>query len=236
MCGRFHLATPPEDVARIFGLDHVPHVTPRYNIAPTQVAGVIRAGSGAREWAPMQWGLVPSWARDASGASKMINARSETAADKPAFRAAFRRRRCLVPATGFYEWRKLDDGSKQPLSITMADREPFAMAGLWEAWASPDGALETFTILTCPANEALERVHDRMPVILPREQWGTWLDPRRGDADEDRDALRQLLLPYPADEIESTPVSRRVNSPANDDPSLVDPVETPPTSLFEEWS
>ena len=233
MCGRFHLATPPEDVATIFGLEVVPSFTPRYNIAPTQIVGVVRAAEGGtREWAPMRWGLVPSWAKDPTIGNRMINARSETAAEKPAFRAAFRRRRCLVPADGFYEWRKLDDEAKQPMEIRLAGAGPFGMAGLWEHWESPDGDLETFTILTCAANERLRAIHDRMPVILEREQWGRWLDPALGEDARDRDALASMLDPYPADEIEAYPIGRRVNSPANDDPSLLDRVEPPPTSLF----
>lgn len=232
MCGRFHLATPPEDVATIFGLDHVPNVTPRYNIAPTQVTGVIHAAGGARQWAPMHWGLVPSWAKDPAMGSRMINARSETIADKPAYRAAFRRRRCLVPAGGFYEWHKIDEKTKQPMAIRMTDADLFAMAGLWETWESPDGALETFTIVTCPANKALESFHHRMPVILGSSAWPTWLDPEIGETPEDRDRLTDLLVPYPAEEMEAYPVSRNVNSPANDDPSLIKPITPPPTSLF----
>lgn len=216
----------------IFGLDQVPHVEPRYNIAPTQVTGVVRAADGARRWAPMQWGLVPSWAKDPSMGARMINARSETVADKPAYRAAFRRRRCLVPAGGFYEWHAIDDRTKQPMAIRLTDRELFAMAGLWETWESPDGVLETFTIITCPANKALESFHERMPVILAESAWSTWLDEGLGESGYDRDALQRLLVPYPADAMEAYPVSRQVNSPKNDEPALLDPITPPPTNLF----
>jgi putative SOS response-associated peptidase YedK len=232
MCGRFHLATPPEDVATLFGLSRVPHYEPRYNIAPTQVVGVVREGHKGREWAPMQWGLVPSWAKDASMGAKMINARSETAAEKPAFRSAFKRRRCLVPASGFYEWQKLDDKAKQPMAIQVLKADTFAMAGLWEHWEGDDGELETFTILTCAANKKLAPIHDRMPVILGPNEWDAWLDPDVGERPEDRQSLTAMLDPFPASRMKAFPISRRVNSPANDDPSILDPVDAPPTNLF----
>lgn len=232
MCGRFHLATISEDLATLFDLDRMPDLTPRYNIAPTQVAGVVRVARGKREWAEMTWGLVASWAKDASSGSRMINARSESVSTSPAYRAAFRRRRCLVPADGFYEWKKLDGKTKQPMEIRLRTGEPFAMAGLWEWWESPDGALETFTILTCPSSDVLRPIHDRMPVILEREQWGTWLDPSLGEDARDREALQAMLDPYPGERMEAYPISTRVNSPKNDDPSLLRRVDAPAPGLF----
>ena len=221
MCGRYTMSIPAETLARHFGLDAVPDVAPRFNIAPTQAAAVVRL-STAREVPVLdflRWGLVPAWAKDASGAGRLINARAETAADKPSFRSAFRHRRCLVPADGFYEWRT-EGGAKQPYRITRPDGAPIAFAGLWERWGKGDEPLETFTILTTAANAVLQPLHDRMPVIVDPIDFALWLDPTATDPA----LVERLLVAPPDDALTYYPVGRAVNSVGNDDPSLVAPV------------
>ena len=193
---------------------------PRYNVAPTQTVAVVLNESPDR-LSMAQWGLIPSWARDPAIGSQMINARAETLAEKPSFRAALKKRRCLVLADGFYEWRKETDGKiKTPLYIRLASGEPFAMAGLWEMWTSPDGEKRrTCTIVTTFPNELMARIHNRMPVILPREMCADWLDDSMPAL-----ALNAMLKPFSAELMQAYPVSRRVNMPANDDPTLVQPV------------
>jgi putative SOS response-associated peptidase YedK len=220
MCGRFTLAVPAEQVAAQFQLPDAPQLAPRYNIAPTQQVAVVRADEGGRTLSLMRWGLVPSWAKELAIGAKMINARAETAAEKPAFRSAMKQRRCLIPADGFYEWQALP-GGKQPFYIHMADGSPFAFAGLWEQWRTPEGPwLETCTILTTAANELMRPLHDRMPVIIPPEQYARWLDPELRDAGP----LQELLAPYAADAMAAMPVSKAVNKVGNDDPGLIAPV------------
>jgi putative SOS response-associated peptidase YedK len=222
MCGRFTLTDPDADLAVQFNLPEIPDLRPRYNIAPTQPVAAVRvpAKSSAREMVLLRWGLIPFWARDPKIGSQMINARSETVAEKPAFRAAFRRRRCLVVADGFYEWQKTD-GTKQPFYIRLRDARPFAFAGLWEHWKGPDDtAIESCTLLTTQPNDLLRAVHNRMPVILQPRDYDLWLDPEI----EKPELLRPLLLPYPPEKMDAYPVSRYVNSPNNDDPSCVEPL------------
>lgn len=220
MCGRFALAATGEEVAEHYQLPEVPFVVPRYNIAPTQpVAAVRLSGSGAREMTFFQWGLIPSWAKDPSMGSKMINARSETAEEKPAFRAAFKRRRCLLPATGFFEWRAVD-GRKQPMYIHAAGGGLFSLAGLWEIWQSPDGGmLETCTILTTSPNALMEPIHNRMPVIIDPPDYAMWLA-----ADTPLDQLHHLLRPFDAAPLDAFPVGTAVNKPQNDTPDIIVPV------------
>jgi len=217
MCGRFTLATPGEVIAELFSLPAVPDLSPRYNIAPTQDVAIVRnRASGEREWAAVHWGLIPSWAKDPGIGARMINARAETIAEKPAFRSAFRARRCLIPADGFFEWRKLE-GRKQPYYITWRGGKPFAFAGLWETWRGGDApAKESCTILTTSPNEVLVSLHDRMPVILSPRDHAAWLD-----GATEREALLALLAPCPSEEVEAYPVSLRVNSPRNDDPGCI---------------
>lgn len=226
MCGRFGFDIPRQVLREHFALDAVYDIAPRYNIAPTQEAPVVllHPESGARVLRSLRWGLVPSWARDARGGARLINARSESAADKPAFRAAFKRRRCLAPAAGFYEWKRLPAG-KQPWWIRLTGGGPLAFAGLWEHWLDPaspstDATLYSFTILTTAANPLVAGLHDRMPVILNPRDYAAWLDPAASRPD-----LEALLAPYPGELMEAWPVSRRVNSPQNDDPSLLDRME-----------
>ena len=220
MCGRYSLTTPEEALVDLFGAGPLDDFQPRYNIAPTQTVPVVRVGEdGARQWAWLRWGLVPSWAKDASIGNRMINARAETAAEKPSFRAAFRRRRCLVPADGFYEWRK-SGGQSQPYRIEMARGAPFALAGLWERWQAAEGqAIESFTILTTEANRDLAAIHHRMPVILSPDHYDVWL--MTGAANTGM--LQPLLAPYGDGELTARPITRHVNNPRNDDPACLEP-------------
>ncbi|MFQ5955363.1 MAG: SOS response-associated peptidase [Kiloniellales bacterium] len=222
MCGRYSLTTPVEAVGRLFAVAERPNLPPRYNIAPSQEAPVVRTHeAGGRGLALMCWGLIPSWAKEARVGYKMINARAETVAQKPAFRTALRHRRCLVPADGFYEWRKLGK-LRQPYRITLTDGGPFAFAGLWERWRAPDRQLvESFTIITTEANRLLRPIHDRMPVILDAADYEAWLD--TGGIAPDEAARR--LRPYPAAGLAAFPISTRINSPRNDDPACIVPLE-----------
>lgn len=222
MCGRFTLRTPAKDIAKAFSLADVPDVVPRYNIAPTQPILAIRLDRerAKREAVQLHWGLIPFWADDPKTGYKMINARAETVAKRPAFREAFARRRCLVVADGFYEWQKTN-GTKQPFLIHMKDDRPFAFAGLWERWKSDGEKIESCTIIVTDANELLEPIHDRMPVILSPEDYDFWLDP---DFD-DRKKLAAMLRPYSGEDLEMYPVSTVVNSPQNEVAECVEPVE-----------
>ncbi len=190
----------------------------RYNIAPTQEHPVIVARGGALQARPMRWGLVPYWTQSAASASKMINLRAETTAEKPAFGNLLSSKRCLVPADGFYEWRKLGK-ERLPMLIQIKNRELFGFAGLWDVWRKPDGALlESFTILTCPPNDLLRGIHDRMPVMIQQKDEPRWLDPAAGFRH-----VAPLLAPYPSESMEAFPVSSRVNSVANDDKGCAEP-------------
>lgn len=217
MCGRYTLRVPTETLAEHFGLSEVGRtVPPSYNVAPTsEVAAIVAGGGGERRLELLRWGLVPSWADDPGIGARMINARSETAHEKPSFRRAFRERRCLIPADGFYEWRRTGDG-KQPYHIRLREGRPFAFAGLWERW----GDLRTCAILTTAANDAVAEVHERMPVILPPEDYDLWLDPETRDTEY----LLPLMRPFEAGEMEVYPVSRFVNRPTNDDERCVERV------------
>jgi putative SOS response-associated peptidase YedK len=216
MCGRFYLFSTGVAVADLFDLDGPVEVAPRYNIAPSQAVAVVRLGDHGRELVPLRWGFIPSWAKDAKFAP--INARSETAADKPTFRSAMRKRRCLVPADGFYEWMR-QGKAKQPFCFRLLDDKPFAFAGLWDRWEGPSGPVETCCILTTAANELVRPAHDRMPVILERPNFEQWLDP----AEQDAEALAWMLRPYRAEAMRGYPVSPLVNSPKNDDARCLEP-------------
>lgn len=223
MCGRFTLTTSADELAESFDLPKMPSIEPRYNIAPTQkVAGVLQDAKGAgRGFQWFHWGLIPSWATDPAIGNRMINARAETIIEKPAFRNAFKRRRCLVLADGFYEWRKLAKG-KQPVYIRMADAKPFAFAALWEHWNGPgDSAIDSCTLITTTPNERIEPIHDRMPVILAPKNYDRWLDPKN----EDVAALQKLLVAYPAKGMTVYPVGKRVNAPTFDDPACIRALE-----------
>ena len=220
MCGRFLLTTDLDLLERAFGFDKGPrpNLQPRYNVAPTDPIPIVRRnreGTG-RELAVVRWGLIPFWAKDASvGGAKLINARAESVTTKPAFREAFERRRCLVPADGFYEWQKRADG-KQPWLIRRRDHQPFGFAGLWDRWKGPGGPVETATIITTEPNAVCAPLHNRMPVILAPDTYDAWLDP-------DRPGGEALLRPCPDDWLEVFPISRLVNNVRNDGPELIEP-------------
>ncbi len=220
MCGRFTRTTPVRVLATLFDFTETPDLAPRYNIAPTQAIAVVRnaADQPGRELALLRWGLVPGWADDPKISYSLINARAETAATKPAFRAAFKSRRCLILADGFYEWQKTGK-HKQPYCIRRKDGKPFAFAGLWESW-HPGGedAVESATILTTEANATMKSIHERMPVILSGADYPRWLDPKTP-----RDDLQSLLVPYPLEELSAFPVSTWVNDPKHDDPKCLEP-------------
>jgi putative SOS response-associated peptidase YedK len=220
MCGRYLLISPVEAMRRLFDVGGFLNLPPRYNIAPTQEAPVVRLErDGGRELVPLRWGLIPSWVKDPSIGNRLINARGDTVADKPAFRTAFQQRRCLVPADGFYEWQARPDG-KQPYRIGLADDGLFAFAGLWEWWKSPEGeSLETYTIITTDANDLLRPIHGRMPVIIDEGDHARWLDPKTAPAD-----AKALLKPFPSERMRAVPVSRRVNNVRNDDPDCIAPL------------
>ncbi|MEO1401665.1 MAG: SOS response-associated peptidase [Cyanobacteria bacterium J06635_1] len=224
MCGRYTQTQSGEAIAKAFGLTTPPNPPPRYNIAPTQPVSAIAQPGDAREYRIFQWGLVPSWSKDPSIGSRMINARAETVAEKPSFRAAFKRRRCLIVADGFYEWQKTGQKTsqkKQPYYIQLEDHALFGFAGLWEIWESGDGSyLETCTILTTAPNALMETIHNRMPVILHPRDYDTWLDPTLQTA---RD-LQPLLRPYEAAAMQAYPVSTTVNSPRNETSACIEPL------------
>jgi putative SOS response-associated peptidase YedK len=215
MCGRFTQAADGEIIFKVFALPEPPAMPPRYNIAPTQDVAAVRAVDGGRRLAMLHWGLIPSWAKERAMGARMINARAETLAEKPAFRSAFRARRCLIVADGFYEWQKVG-GRKQPYFIRFRDGRPFGFAGLWERWhREGEEAVESCTIVTTEANELLAPIHDRMPVIVEPEQFALWLDPSVSDINR----VAGLLRPFSAGAMEAYPVSFLVNNPANDAPA-----------------
>jgi putative SOS response-associated peptidase YedK len=227
MCGRFTNRFTWSELVRLYRLTDQPappasNFPARYNVAPTQMAPVVRLKDGRRELALLKWGLVPAWSKDATGGAKMINCRSETVAEKPAFRDAFQRHRCLVVADGFYEWQKTGEKDKQPYFITLKDNQPFAFAGLWENWRPRDGgdALQTFTIITVPPNEICATLHDRMPAILAPENWATWL----GEGGAPPGAPKQLLRPFSSERMECWPVGKRVGNANFDDAELIERV------------
>lgn len=219
MCGRFTLTIDRDTLQQAFPNFVAPEMhAPRYNIAPSQAVLAV-PNDGTNTMTFFQWGLIPSWSKDTSIGYKMINARGETLAEKPSYRAAFLRRRCLILADGFYEWKKLN-GGKQPMYIRLESGEPFAFAGLWEVWQSPEGdAIQSATIITTAPNTFMRSIHDRMPVILPRAAYDDWLDPSERKAD----TLQHLLVAYPAEEMMAYAVSKAVNSPGNDTPECVVP-------------
>ena len=226
MCGRFAFYSPHEAVARLFGVADAPAIEARYNIAPTQYVAAVRAGEDERRALSMlYWGLVPAWAKEKSIGARMINARAETLREKPSFRSAYRRRRCLVLADGYYEWQR-SGTVKQPWYMSFADGEPFGMAGLWETWRDPTTGqpLESCCLVTTSPAPAVAHVHDRMPVIVPESAHAEWLDPRNGEVER----LDRLLVPWAGDGLEARAVGRRVNDARNQGPDLVEPLGSLP--------
>lgn len=246
MCGRYLLHANPALLARAFGFDEFSEtprdLRPRFNVAPTQRVPIVRNraagqeltiirradGSAERELVPAKWGLIPAWAKEASIGNRMINARAEGIESKPSFRAAFRARRCIVPASGFYEWQKRGTGPKTPHLIRRRDGEPMGFAGLWETWQDRETGEEitSCTIVTCAPNELMAELHNRMPVILDPADYDAWLDPRDPRGSE-------LLRPCPAEWLEAVPVSTRVNSPRNDDETIIQPEGEPLAAQHE---
>lgn len=225
MCGRFTLTVSSQVLAEHFNLEAVPPLEPRFNIAPTQAVAVVwvRPARMMRELAILQWGLIPSWAEDPAIGSRLINARAETVGEKPAFRTAFRYRRCLMLADGFYEW-KGKGKARQPYYFRLKEGEPFAFAALWEHWMGADGSdIETCSLITTQANSEVSSIHERMPVILHPAHYDLWLDPKI----QDTGRLAGLLRPYAAEAMECYPVSPRVNSPFDDEPDFIMPIAQP---------
>ena len=228
MCGRFVSASPPDQIARYFdAVDDGEHASEaNYNVAPTQDVYAVLVDGGVRRLEMLHWGLVPRWAKDPKVGNRMINARAETLATKNAYKPAFRKRRCIIPADGFYEWKVVPgQKQKQPMFIHRPDDEPMAFAGLWEVWKRPGDQpdeLHSCTIITGAANQKMEPVHDRMPIMLPPSAWETWLDP----AVDDLDLLGRFLVPAPSELIEMHPVSTEVNNVRNQGPHLLDQVES----------
>lgn len=219
MCGRFTFTQSEETITELFQLAEVPPLSPRYNLAPTQLAPAVIKTSQAqnRQFKWLRWGLVPSWSKDTKIGTKLINAKAETVAEKPAFRSAFKKRRCLVLADGFYEWQQ-QNGKKQPFYYRLQNGNPFAFAGLWEHWESEEGeGIESCTIITTDANELIRPIHDRIPVILAPNDYDKWLDPEV----KEPELLQPLLQPYPSEEMTAYPVSPKVNSPKNDSPECI---------------
>jgi putative SOS response-associated peptidase YedK len=229
VCGRYASSADPADLATYFTVEEPPEqaLPPSYNVAPTDPVYVVLERHDVRRLQVVRWGLIPSWAKEAKVGARFINARRETVREKPAFRAAFARRRCLVPADGYYEWQSAA-GRKQPYFLVARDRSPLAMAGLYEIWKAPDEALVwTCTILTTEAADELGHVHDRTPLLVPRADWGRWLDPAVAEPGDD------LLVPGAPGVLDAWPVSTDVGNVRNNDPHLVEPLrDTEPPQLF----
>ena len=221
MCGRYLITSAPEAFRRFFGYREEPSFPPRYNVAPTQPVPIVRMVEGARQFALVRWGLVPPWVRDPRNFSLLVNARAESVNDKPAFRNAMRRRRCLFPADGFYEWKDEGTGAKRPFCLRPKDRHPVAFAGLWECWTGPNGEeVETAAIITTNASRDIANLHSRMPVVIAPDAYDLWLDCARCDAL----TASALLTPAPERLFEAYEVSPAVNRTANEGPELIEPV------------
>jgi putative SOS response-associated peptidase YedK len=223
MCGRFVITSSPESIRRVFAYEDQPNFPPRYNVAPTQPVPIVRLEAGRRRFVLMRWGLIPSWVKDPKEFALLINARIEGLTEKPSFRAAVKRRRCLVPADGFYEWQKAGK-AKRPFFIRPRAGGPIAFAGLWETWADRDGGeIDTMAIVTCAANRTLAAIHDRMPAIVAPKNFDAWLDAEKVEAKQ----AVALLGPAPDDLLVAEEISTRVNNVRNDGPELIAPVTAP---------
>lgn len=232
VCGRYAATKDAATIADFFHAEELPLASPQmpripnYNVTPTSEVFVVLEQDDTRRVDVARWGLIPSWSKDASRASRMINARSETVADKPAYRSAFRKRRCLVPADGYYEWQARPEHPKQPFFIHDEQSGPLAFAGLYEDWDGPDGAVRSCTICTMDAQGPLARIHDRMPVVVPQGEWANWLNPGTQDPEE---LLERLVNQAGAGALVAYPVSTQVNKPANNGPQLLTPVAAEPS-------
>ena len=224
MCGRYASARDARDLATAFGIEQPPEevIPPSWNVAPTDPVYAVLERSSGRRLRVLRWGLVPSWAKDAKGAARLINARRETVTTKPAFRAAYARRRCLLPADGYYEW-QVEGSRKQPWFLSSRDGEPLAMAGLYEVWSQGEDRLWTCTVITTDAADELGHIHDRTPLLVPREEWDRWLDPEVEDPGE------HLLMPAVGGALDAWPVGTAVGNVRNDGPELVEPLGPEPT-------
>lgn len=226
MCGRFTNKAKSDEIEKEFKVAPLNSrlLQSRFNIAPTQLVEVVFMPESVRILSQLRWGLIPFWAKDEKVGNKLINARAETLSEKPSFREAFKSRRCIIPASGFYEWKKQSDGAKQPFYFFLRDKEVFGFAGLWESWIDQKTGerLESCTIITTEANENLKPVHARMPVILNPENYPQWLDAKEHDTEK----LQKFLAPYPADQMESYPVSKIVNTPDLNSPKLIEPLNS----------
>jgi putative SOS response-associated peptidase YedK len=221
MCGRYTVTSAPAALRALFGYAEQPNFPPRYNIAPTQPIAIVRLADGKRQFALVRWGLLPSWVKDPKIFTLLINARGESVVDKPAFRAAMKRRRCLIPADGFYEWQAIG-GRKRPFYVHAKSGAPLAFAGLWETWTGPNGEeLDTAAIVTTRANKSLEPIHARMPVIIAPEAFELWLNSDKVDAD----TAAALIQPAPKELLEAHEISPAVNRTANDNPKLIEPAD-----------
>ena len=220
MCGRYTLTSAPEAIRALFRYDEQPNFPPRFNVAPTQPIAIVRLHEGKRQFALVRWGLLPSWVKDPKAFSLLINARGKSVTDKPAFRNAMKRRRCLIPADGFYEW-QAGGARKRPFYVRAKTGGPLAFAGLWETWTGPNGEeMETAAIVTTRANRTLSAIHDRMPVIVPPEAFDLWLNSNEVDAT----TAAALITPAPDSLLEVFEISTDVNRVANDNPKLIEPV------------
>ena len=222
MCGRFALYTDPIALAKQFQTENLLELMPSYNVAPSQTIPIIRNEQGHRLFELAKWGFIPSWAKDIKIGYNTINARADTVAEKPSFRSAFKQRRCLIPADGYFEWQEITNSkTKQLWYISLKSQEPMALAGLWEHWQGSDGSeIESCTIIVTSGNELMQSIHDRMPVILSPETWATWLD----TANNDKQGLQTLLTQYPADEMTAWKVNTQVNSPRYNDRECIQPL------------
>jgi putative SOS response-associated peptidase YedK len=232
MCSRYTLISNVEAIRRLFELPPFDErlVVPRYNIAPTQPIVVVRADRRGRELVPVRWGFIPAWAKDPKDLSLLVNARAEGIGEKPAFRNAFRRRRCLIPASGFYEWQKRDRGAKQPFAVRPGEGQLIAFAGLWETWSGHDGAeIDTAAVITVPSNDFLRPLHDRMPALIAPDDFAAWLS-----EDTDQETVLALLRPAPDELLTCAPVSTRVNAAANDDPGVWEELKELPSEALGE--
>jgi putative SOS response-associated peptidase YedK len=222
MCGRYAITTAPEAIRQLFRYLEQPNFPPRYNVAPTQAVPIVRMTEGKRQFSLVRWGLIPAWVKDPRAFSLVINARGESVLDKPAFRNAMKRRRCLFPADGFYEWKR-EGEKKQPYFVRLKSGQPMAFAGLWESWMGPNGEeMETAAIVTTTASRSISHIHDRMPVILAPEAFDFWLDPN-----VDGEMAASVIAPARDALIEAYQVSSAVNRTANDTPSLIEPLREP---------